>query len=156
MEEDKKRDHCPRCRQTFYQHSHISVAGYIIKQRTDRILLVKRAREPHRGLWSLPAGFCDYGELPQRAVVREVYEETGLRVIKTKLVDMSIATDDHRAPAQLILFYRAYVVEGILVNDPLENLEIGWHSISRLPPLAWESQMDFLPKTYKPFFYRRS
>jgi len=45
-----------------------------------RLLLVRRGREPGRGLWSLPGGRCEPGETAAEAAVREVLEETGLRV----------------------------------------------------------------------------
>ncbi|MGC1783861.1 MAG: NUDIX hydrolase [Acidobacteriaceae bacterium] len=44
------------------------------------VLLVRRAREPFLGQWSLPGGAVELGETLERAVVREVEEETGLAV----------------------------------------------------------------------------
>jgi 8-oxo-dGTP diphosphatase len=151
VEEGIDRDHCSKCGQTFYPHSHLSVAGYVIKPESNQILLVQRARNPRKGLWSLPAGFCDYAELPASAIIREIQEETGLLAKSVDLVDMSIATDDHRAPAQLIFFFRVEVHPGKLINDANENIQIGWHNLHSLPELAWESQMYFLEKTHKPF-----
>jgi 8-oxo-dGTP diphosphatase len=43
-------------------------------------LLVERGREPLKGYWSLPGGLVETGELLEAAIVREVFEETGLRV----------------------------------------------------------------------------
>jgi|TARA_B100000530_G_scaffold54836_1_gene30942 8-oxo-dGTP diphosphatase len=43
-----------------------------------RLLLVKRANEPHRGSWSIPGGRLISGESWQAAAEREVLEETGL------------------------------------------------------------------------------
>lgn len=55
-------------------------AAAIIRDAGERILLVKSA-----GVWSLPAGAIDLGETPQEAVIREVFEETNLRVLPEKI-----------------------------------------------------------------------
>ena len=46
----------------------------------DEVLLVRRAREPLAGSWSLPGGAIELGETTAEACVREVREETGLEV----------------------------------------------------------------------------
>lgn len=46
----------------------------------DKVLLVRRAREPLRGEWSLPGGLVEVGEELTEAVRREIREETGLAV----------------------------------------------------------------------------
>jgi 8-oxo-dGTP diphosphatase len=56
----------------------LAVSAAIV--RDGRILLVRRARAPGRGLYSLPGGVVEAGETLHQAVVREVFEETGLTV----------------------------------------------------------------------------
>jgi ADP-ribose pyrophosphatase YjhB (NUDIX family) len=46
----------------------------------DRVLLVKRGREPLKGEWSLPGGAVEVGESLETAVAREVFEETELHI----------------------------------------------------------------------------
>ena len=46
----------------------------------ERVLLVRRANPPDVGRWGLPGGKIDMGETIAAAAVREVYEETGIRV----------------------------------------------------------------------------
>ena len=48
--------------------------------RNDRLLLVRRAREPGRGLFSVPGGRVEHGETLHEAVAREVREETALAI----------------------------------------------------------------------------
>lgn len=46
-----------------------------------RVLLVRRGQPPMQGQWSIPGGAVELGETLHQAVVREVEEETGLRVV---------------------------------------------------------------------------
>jgi ADP-ribose pyrophosphatase YjhB (NUDIX family) len=54
----------------------------------DRVLLVRRGREPLKGHWSLPGGLVELGEKLLDAVVREVKEETGLAVEPIELIEV--------------------------------------------------------------------
>ena len=64
----------------------IACVGAVIHDRRGRLLLIQRGQEPGRGLWSLPGGRVEPGETDHEAVVREVAEETGLRVRPGRLV----------------------------------------------------------------------
>ncbi len=59
--------------------------GAIIFRR-DRVLLIKRGREPAYGMWSVPGGLVEVGESLREAVRREVLEEVGLDVEVRDLV----------------------------------------------------------------------
>ena len=55
-------------------------AGALVHDEAGRLLLVRRANEPSRGLWCEPSGRCEPGESAAEAAVREAFEETGLVV----------------------------------------------------------------------------
>jgi ADP-ribose pyrophosphatase YjhB (NUDIX family) len=54
--------------------------------RNGRVLIVRRARPPAYGLYTLPGGVVELGETLQEAVMREVREETGLAIAPIELV----------------------------------------------------------------------
>ena len=60
------------------QRPQLAVSAVIF--RDDRVLLVRRARSPSKGFYSLPGGRVEFGESLHTALHREVDEETGLRI----------------------------------------------------------------------------
>jgi 8-oxo-dGTP diphosphatase len=60
------------------ERPRVAVSAAIIYE--DMLLLVRRANEPYRGLWSLPGGLVELGETLRDAVKREVYEECSIEV----------------------------------------------------------------------------
>jgi 8-oxo-dGTP diphosphatase len=69
-----------------YPSQPIVGVGAIITQE-GKILLAKRGSEPDRGKWSVPGGLVELGEKLEKAVVREVKEETNLDVEVIRLID---------------------------------------------------------------------
>ena len=64
----------------------------VLKDR--RVLLVRRARPPYAGLWSLPGGKTEANETAQDAVRRELNEETGIEAEIEGVVDTKIVPDE--------------------------------------------------------------
>jgi 8-oxo-dGTP diphosphatase len=62
------------------QPSHPQLAVSAVIFRDDRILLVRRARSPAKGLYSVPGGRVEFGETLHAALHREVDEETALKI----------------------------------------------------------------------------
>jgi 8-oxo-dGTP diphosphatase len=59
-------------------HPQLAVSAAIF--RNDKILLVRRARSPAKGFYSLPGGRVEFGETLHAALHREVDEETALKI----------------------------------------------------------------------------
>jgi ADP-ribose pyrophosphatase YjhB (NUDIX family) len=64
--------------------THQPCAGGIVFDDAHRLLMVRRGHPPEPGRWSVPGGRCRPGESAPDACVREVYEETGVRVRVTR------------------------------------------------------------------------
>jgi ADP-ribose pyrophosphatase YjhB (NUDIX family) len=61
---------------SYPQHPFLAVSAAIVRE--GRILVVRRARAPANGLFTLPGGVVELGETLTEAVTREIHEETGL------------------------------------------------------------------------------
>ncbi|OGP51394.1 MAG: hypothetical protein A2Y79_03750 [Deltaproteobacteria bacterium RBG_13_43_22] len=64
----------------------VGVGGVVFQG--DKVLLVKRGKEPGLGRWSIPGGAVDVGESVKSALQREIEEETGLLVEVLDLVEI--------------------------------------------------------------------
>ena len=56
----------------------VGVGGVVVRE--GRVLLIRRGKEPLYGRWVVPGGTVELGETLEEALVREMEEETGLRV----------------------------------------------------------------------------
>lgn len=82
----------------------VGVAAVVLRR--DEILLVRRGREPLRGMWSLPGGLLELGETTADGVAREVLEETGVRVRPVEIVatlDRILYDDDGRVQYHYVI-----------------------------------------------------
>ena len=64
----------------------VGVGGLIVED--ERVLLIRRSKEPGRGRWAIPGGVVELGERLEEAVIREVKEETGLEVSPIRVVSV--------------------------------------------------------------------
>ncbi|MCC6146762.1 MAG: NUDIX domain-containing protein [Anaerolineaceae bacterium] len=109
--EQREREQCPECGWIFYPHLKVG-AGALI-ERNGAVLLVRRAIEPWKGMWYLPAGYVEADETPKAAAERETREETGLIIKARNLQDVYYFEDDPRGNGLLILF-SAEICGGVL------------------------------------------
>jgi ADP-ribose pyrophosphatase YjhB (NUDIX family) len=136
----KPRPTCPKCYWIFFPDPKVAAA--VLIEQDGRVLLVRRAVNPQKGKWTLPAGFIDAGEDPAKAAERECFEETGLRVRATDLLDV-LAGQEHARGANIIIFYRAEIIAGDLVpGDDVDR--VGYFSHRNLPPLAFTTTEEIL------------
>jgi len=74
----KNQYHCPECSFTFYRNVAAAAAAVIYYQ--GKILFIERGKEPQKGLLGLPGGFIDNNETAESGLLREVYEEVGIKL----------------------------------------------------------------------------
>jgi 8-oxo-dGTP diphosphatase len=100
-----------------------------------RILLGRRA---DTGTWSLPGGAIDPGEQPADAAVREVYEETGVRIAVERVGGVALReiTYPHGDVCQyLTVWLRWRAIGGRAVVNDEESSAVGWFGPEELPDL---------------------
>jgi len=140
----KVRPVCPQCGWIHFVDPKVAAA--VLIEQDGRVLLVRRANEPFRGLWTLPAGFINGGESPAEAAARECLEETGLYVRVTRVLDI-ISGKEHPRGADFIIVYQAEVISGELnPDDDADAVE--WFTRGNLPVLAFRATQKVLESFY--------
>ena len=128
--EGRERVRCERCAFVLYENPSCAAAGMVID--TDgRVLLVRRAIEPFRGFWALPAGYQEVDEAPALTAVREVFEESGIEVEVIELIDLVFVPTHAVKPANLAV-YLCRPIGGVLRRGE-DTLEAAWFHPNHLP-----------------------
>ncbi len=129
--EGRRRMYCgdDNCGYVFYQNP-IPAAGVILVE-NDSILLVKRGHPPRIGWWCIPAGFMEWNEHPSQTAVRELEEETGLKVRLNSFFEVYSGQDDPRSNAILMLYLGDIVGGEMKAGD--DALEVRWFPFDHLP-----------------------
>jgi len=74
----RERSVCRDCGYVSYENPKV-VVGSVVAHR-DRVLLCRRAIEPRRGYWTLPAGYLEMGESIEEGAMREAFEEAEAQI----------------------------------------------------------------------------
>ncbi|SFV09863.1 NUDIX hydrolase [Alicyclobacillus macrosporangiidus] len=100
----------------------------ILDEKAQSVLMVQNA---DNASWTLPGGAVELGETLDRAVVREVYEETGLRIHVGRLVSVHERLWESRQEHVLFFTFTAEILGGEpRIMCPEEISAVEWVSIS--------------------------
>ncbi len=101
-----------------------------------QVLLWQRAKEPFAGDWSLPGGYLDPGETLEESIRRHLAGKVDVREL-SHLEQLETRSDPRRHPKewQLATAYLGIVPLGV---DPALPEDTNWHSVDRLPTLAFD------------------
>jgi len=103
------------------------------------VLLIQRKNWPFEGRWALPGGFVDIDETTDNAVVRELYEETGLSGVEmVQLHTFSGVNRDPRGRTVSVVYYGYADAAKSEVKGGDDADKAAWFPLHDLPPLAFD------------------
>lgn len=120
---------------------------YIVNNNNEVLLQFKR-KGFGIGKWNGPGGKVEPGETSEQAVIREVKEETGLDIIKPKLMaELEFIFLGHDDWSHVAHAYVAKNYSGEIVNS--DEGELKWFKINDLPfKEMWEDDPHWLPRVF--------
>ncbi len=126
-DDNRDRATCTVCGTIQYENP-LNVVGTLPIWNDDQVLLCRRAIEPRRGLWTLPAGFMELGETMAEGALRETVEEAGAHVEMQSL----FALFNVVRVGQVHFFYRARMLDLELDPGP-ETIEARLFAQAEIP-----------------------
>lgn len=138
---------CPSCDFVHFRNPGVGAAVVVFDDKA-RLLLVKRGPEVTQpGLWSIPAGFVDYGEEIRAAAARELLEETGL--VADVGEPVFIASNFHDPAKLTVGIWFAGTVTGGTLEAGDDAVDVGFFDLADLPELAFETDETLIAKLVK-------
>ena len=134
---------CEQCEFSFF-FGPVTAVGGIVCDAEGKILLIERARDPGKGMYGMPGGFVDRGETAEGALRREIAEEVGLEVVRSRFLTTLPNQYTYKsltAPVLDIFFICDVESFDAIVADPQEvsRCWIGIPGDDQLMNMAFES-----------------
>ena len=112
----------------------------ITKGKEPQVLLIQRGNEPFKGCWAFPGGFMNMDETTEQCAVRELEEETGLKVTEIKQIGAYSKVDRDPRGRTITVAYLAIIDKAEAVKGLDDAAKAQWFPISDLPKLAFDHE----------------
>ena len=124
-----------------YKYPRPAVTGdciVITKEVDAKVLLIQRADEPYKGCWAFPGGFLNMDETIEQCAIRELEEETGLKVYDVHQIGAYSKVDRDPRGRTITVAYLAIIDNPISVLGQDDAAKAEWWPLSALPQLAFD------------------
>lgn len=127
-----------------YKYPHPAVTADCVVFGIDgeevSILLIERKNDPYKGHWAFPGGFLNMDEDAETGALRELEEETGMRL--DHVTEFGSFSDVHRDPRERVITIAFYaVVKKSDVKGGDDAAQAQWFSLDNVPPLAFDHDL---------------
>jgi 8-oxo-dGTP diphosphatase len=112
----------------------VDVVIFTLIERELHVLLVRRRRWPHEGMWAIPGGFVQMDESLDQAARRELEEETGVRdIYLEQLYTFGDPKRDPRTRVISIAYFALVRADKQTLRVSEESMDVRWFPVQRLP-----------------------
>jgi ADP-ribose pyrophosphatase YjhB (NUDIX family) len=134
----KDRHYCSQCKRLTFLNPKLVSIGLLVH--CEKLLLVQRGLEPGKGKWAIPGGYVDQGEIVEDALIREIFEETGLKAKVLGLIGVYSQVNE----AIVVVAYVAKMIGGTINDESNEVQSVDFFRLDDLPPLSFPRDKDII------------
>lgn len=110
----------------------------ITKEPDAKVLLIQRGDDPYKGCWAFPGGFMNMDETTEQCAIRELEEETGLKVAEPHQIGAYSKVDRDPRGRTVTVAYLVIVDKTLPVIGQDDAAQAKWWPLSSLPQLAFD------------------
>ena len=110
----------------------------ITKEAEPKVLLIQRGADPYKGCWAFPGGFMNMDETTEQCAIRELEEETGLKVSTVRQIGAYSKVDRDPRGRTITVAYLAIIDKPAQVTGQDDATKAEWFPLSALPELAFD------------------
>lgn len=122
-----------------YPRPAVTADCIVITSETEpRVLLIERGNAPFKGHWAIPGGFLNMDETTEQCAIRELEEETGLKIDKVQQIGAYSKVDRDPRGRTISVAYLAIVNRPLEVSGQDDAAKAKWFPVNDLPPLAFD------------------
>jgi 8-oxo-dGTP diphosphatase len=110
----------------------------ITKEAEPKVLLIQRGADPYKGYWAFSGGFMNMDETTEQCAIRELEEETGLKLTTIKQIGAYSKVDRDPRGRTITVAYLAIIDKPAQVTGQDDAAKAEWFPLSALPELAFD------------------
>ena len=110
----------------------------ITREFEPQVLLIQRGADPYKGCWAFPGGFMNMDETTEECAIRELEEETGLKVTTIHQIGAYSKVDRDPRGRTITVAYLAIIDEPVAVSGQDDAAKAEWFPLFALPELAFD------------------
>ena len=115
-----------------------------------KVLLIQRGADPFKGTWAFPGGFMNMDETTEQCAIRELEEETGLKVTAVDQIGAYSKVDRDPRGRTITVAYLAIIDSPEEVKGQDDAAKAEWFPITELPHLAFD-HYDIMQDTVRTY-----
>ena len=123
----------------------------ITKEDSPKVLLIERGADPFKGCWAFPGGFLNMDETTEQCAIRELEEETGMKIQELQQIGAYSKVDRDPRGRTITVAYLAVIESPCDVIGQDDAAKAQWFPLDALPKLAFDHDeiMSDAVKLYK-------
>jgi 8-oxo-dGTP diphosphatase len=110
----------------------------ITKEAEPKVLLIERDEDPFKGCWAFPGGFLNMDETTEECAIRELEEETGMKIQELQQIGAYSKVDRDPRGRTITVAYLAVIDSPCEVVGQDDAAKAQWFPLDALPKLAFD------------------